>query len=104
MLPRSKRLSKTFFKVPRGTRVFFEFGTLQLLPHELGVRAAVAVSKKTCPTAPDRNKLRRRIYHALRNLIQRGVVTRGIVVYPNRSALNAPFEKLERALARALAK
>ena len=104
MLPRSQRLPKDLLKASRGTRVFFGFGSLLLLSRTPHPQAAVVVSKKTCPSAVLRNKLRRRVYHALRNLMKEGLVKTNLIVYPSRRALPAPFSDLERALGRALPK
>lgn len=64
-------------------------------------KAAVVVSKKICPNAVSRNKLRRRIYAILRPVLSGGS-RYSIIVYPNKKALVAPFQKLRAALLAAL--
>lgn len=60
---------------------------------------AVIISKKTLRRAVDRNRLRRRMRHALGALPEPRY---GIAVYPVREALHAPYAALSESLGKAM--
>ena len=62
--------------------------------------ASVVVSKKTLPRAVDRNRATRRAYAALRRLSP--MPRAGVVVFPRREILKAPFAMLVADLVHAL--
>lgn len=63
----------------------------------------IVVSKKTLKSAVDRNRARRRVREALRTL-PGGLPPCRAIIMPNPAILTAPFQELQAALARALAK
>lgn len=100
MLSKKERVSRlTFQKRPARTGRFIYGSIKGFEGHPSG---AVVVSKKVCKTAPERNKLRRRIYSIIRPLIRTGALTNVVVVYPNALALTAPFQELKKELEKAL--
>ncbi len=101
MLKKNERLSRARFAKKPFKRREFAYGSVSFSEGEPG--AAVVVSKKTCPTAVGRNRLRRRVYSVLRPLIRSGKVKSALIVYPRRTALEAPFGSLQSALISALA-
>jgi len=100
MLSKKERVSRlTFQKRPVRTGRFMYGSIKGFEGHPSG---AVVVSKKVCPTAPERNKLRRRIYNIIRPLIRTGAVAGVVVVYPNSAARTAKFSELKKELEKAL--
>jgi len=70
MLSKSKRISRKLFKPLLGSRKYFnsEHFSLRVAPSE-ETRVAVSVSKKISKKAVVRNKVRRRVYSAMRDLV-----------------------------------
>ncbi len=101
MLKKSERLSRSRLSERSLARRSFAFGTITFLPG--GPGAAVVVSKKISRTAIARNKIRRRVYSVVQRCIREGQLTRSVVIYPNKTALTAPFAALKAALEKALA-
>jgi ribonuclease P protein component len=83
-----------------GTRVSFPYGSMKLIGGP--PRGAVVISKKVAKTAPVRNRIRRRVYAILRGAFKTGEGSGSIIVYPNKDALSAPFQELERSILFAL--
>jgi|GEM_PF-1167958 len=100
MLSKSERLGARGMKarVIRSGR--FRFGSVKILATPPA--AAVVVSKKVSPSAPVRNRIRRRLAAILRALIRSGAVSGGVIVYPDKSILLAPTTELRTELERAL--
>lgn len=92
MLSKKQRFSskgfpkaKPFFRAsfPWGSVVYFSSPT---------PKAAVVVSKKIAKTAVMRNRLRRRLYAALREVYKTYPAT--VVVYPNKNSTTTPIPTL----------
>ena len=84
----------------------FRFGTVKFFKKNTTskARAGVVVSKKTNPLSVGRNRIRRRIYHAIRGLLTEHEIPHNIVVYPTSEALTAKFSELKEALLGALSR
>lgn len=100
VLSKKERISRPDFSKRPIRTGRFAFGSFKVLPGAPG--AAVVVSKKTCKTAPARNRLRRRVYSILRPLIRVGALARPVIIYPNKLALTAPFQDLKKELEKCL--
>jgi ribonuclease P protein component len=100
MLKKAERVSRHAL-TGRHTRKRFRYGSFAIVSSSPG-KAAVIVSKKTCPKAPDRARLRRRVYAILRDLIRAGRLKTSVAVYPTREALTARFTELKQELTQAL--
>ena len=96
MLRKAQRLPQTVFTGRPKHRINFDFGSVSLFDGPK--RAAVIISKKVARSAVDRNRIRRRMIHALRDLKH----TSGLAVYPSKAALTAKFADIQGALARAV--
>ncbi len=96
MLPRQNRLSRAALLTKPTRRARFKYGSVAYLSH-ISRGYAVVVPKKVSKTAPARNKMRRRIYAAIKNVD--GRYTGGVVIYPTIEALKAPFSDLQKSLA-----
>lgn len=102
MLPKKSRFSRASFpKSKAAKRVTFLWGSASLYPTP-SFKASVVVAKKTLPHAVDRNKVTRRVYAALKRVSRTRVPDIGVVVFPSREALRAPFEMIVKDLAHAL--
>lgn len=105
MLPSKDRLSfreveEVFRNGHRKTSPLFSF--ISIVPaHRTAF--AVSVSKKVAPNAVDRNKIRRRIYSALRTVKDR-VVKAQIVFLPKKETINIPFGVLKKEITNSLAR
>lgn len=97
MLRKAHRLPYKVFTGRPKRRINFDFGTISL--HEGSGQAAVIVSKRVYRRAVDRNRLRRRVLHAIAKLHPLPV---SMVVYPTKEALGASFADLVGALGAAL--
>ena len=98
VLKKSERLPHQFLMHPKGRRVSFRFGSAVLLsPPARGI--AVVASKKVFGGAVSRNRVRRRVYAALRK-VPIDISERGVIVYPSAIALTASFADLAEALGR----
>ena len=101
MLPRSKRLSsEDLTKRPFGQTVF-PYGTIKYI-QVLGPKIAIVASKRNFHTAPDRNRVRRRMYEVVRKIEGNYLPPCGIVIYPSPKALTAPFADIAREITKAL--
>jgi ribonuclease P protein component len=98
MLSRSKRLSRAVFDSKPTSRGRFAYGSISFFKDRQGV--AIVVSKKVAKTAVVRNKIRRRVAHALKDSFKN--LAHAAVIYPTREAATAPYEDLRAALAAAL--
>lgn len=87
MLPKRQRFTQKGFP---GAKPFFRtslpWGSVSLYKNE-GFKAAVVVSKKITKSAPERNRIRRRIYAVLRNFSDKNV---SLVVYAKKEAGTVP--------------
>lgn len=97
MLARAQRLHPSALKERPSKRGRFLFGTLAYFTNYKG--HAVIVSKKVCRRAVDRNRLKRRVRHALYGL---SAPNYGVAIYPTKEALTVPYEELRSALEEAL--
>ncbi len=102
MLAKEERVSRLDFAKRPTAVVRFIYGSIKGFSGTPS--GAVVISKKTCPTAPERNKIRRRIYSIIRPLIRSGALTKPVIVYPNKAATIARFQDLKQELEKCLAK
>lgn len=100
MLKKSERIKRAGFSNRPLRRKRFRFGSIAFLTEP--PRAAVVVSKKTCPKAVDRNRLKRRIYAILRGFIRQQKLHAGVIIYPTREALRTPSQELSQSIFDAL--
>lgn len=77
----------------------FAFGTI-MHAQSPDARFAVVISKKSVPTAVERNRLRRRAYAAVRGHVF--TQKRATVVYLDKRARGSSFGELKSALTKAL--
>jgi ribonuclease P protein component len=92
MLRKAARLPHKVFTGRPKRRINFDFGSISF--YEGSGQAAVIVSKRVFKRAVDRNRLRRRVLHALKKV----PLPFSLVVYPTKDAATVPFTELERAL------
>jgi ribonuclease P protein component len=100
MLPKAARLPHHAFLGRPFKRVRFKYGSVGFYT-DSEPRIKVIVSKKIARRAVDRNRIRRRLTHALTKL--RPQVIHSIVVLPTQDAARAPFSELLSALGDAVA-
>ncbi len=93
MLAKTKRLPKQAFGERYMSRERFSYGSIGVLPYS-PAGAAVVVSKKVAPRAHDRNRIRRRTYHALGKALDGRALLKSVVIFPTRSVLTADFTDL----------
>lgn len=99
MISRKNRLSRAVFAVRPSKRVRFEYGLIAFLTTpESGI--AVVVPKKVAGSAVVRNKIRRRIYNALKGYTS--LYKGGVIIYPSKDSLRVDFEDLKQGLVNAL--
>lgn len=99
MISRKNRLSRAVFAVRPNKRVRFEYGLVAFMgTSEDGM--AVVVPKKVAGSAVVRNKIRRRIYNALRG--HSPLYKGGVIIYPSKDSLSADFDDLKQGLVNAL--
>lgn len=98
MIPRSKRLPHAVFTGRPLRRAGFRYGSIAFFTN-MPPQGAVVVSKKVAKTAPVRNRIRRRVYHALRALLPNS--GHSVVIYPTKDVAKIPFKDLTEALAEA---
>lgn len=102
MLKKSARFTRDSFPKKRASkRHHTSWGAVSLYPLPY-LRASVVVSKKVLRKAHDRNRLKRRIYNALK-VATGGDTQQGIIVFPRKEALTLPFKTLTDDLIAALA-
>lgn len=98
MLPGRNRLqTQDFPNAARGRRLPFLGGTLVFIPDTNTFRAGIVVSKKIAKTAIRRNRIRRRMYAALYEILPTlpaGTCT----VFPDASAATVEFSELVSSL------
>ena len=101
MLPKSERLTKNDFESIR-PKVFFrgEFFDVALVPLE-ATKFACVISKKKIKRAVDRNKVKRRIFGALKE--SRPKSTGHFIFYIKSSAENALYGSLNKEISKAFA-
>jgi ribonuclease P protein component len=82
MLPRSQRISKEVFKETQTKGLIFHSPLffLKCSNTDSGSRFAVVISKKIAKTAVIRNRVKRRIYSIVKDLIPRFVIKRSVVI------------------------
>lgn len=96
MFARAKRPSRSIFSLRPDRRVAFTYGSIAIYRAQ-NPGVFVVVSKKVAPRAPDRNRIRRRMYHAVRKVKPTPTVT--AVIYPSRAVLTAPFAEIVSSVA-----
>ena len=101
MLKKRERVSRADFRAKPLARIRFRYGSISILALR-APKAAVVVSKKTYPRAVMRNRLRRRMYAAIREHIRSGRIKGSVVIYPTQDALRADFDDIRKHLADAL--
>jgi len=101
MLPRGSRMDKTAMQSRPFLQRKFSFGTIKFFKTKTS-RAGVVVSKKIYTSAVQRNRLRRRVYTAIREFLLTHKPQYGIVVYPTKEALTAKFSEVKESLNSAL--
>lgn len=97
MLRRAERLPHKVFTNRPKRRINFDFGSISV--HDGSGQVAVIVSKRVFKRAVDRNRLRRRVAHALKRLHP---LPFSCAVYPTQKALRVDFSTLVTALGDAL--
>jgi ribonuclease P protein component len=93
MLSRSQRLTIPLFQkvIDEGRLFHSPFFSAKMIKVPGESRFAIAVSKKLAKNATERNKIRRRVYSALRTLPLRGVHA---ILMPKAPVLTAPYAKV----------
>jgi ribonuclease P protein component len=99
MLPKAVRLTHDQFLGRPFKRARFSFGSISFYK-DVEPKMKVIVSKKTARRAVDRNRIRRRLTHALAKLHPQ--VIHSVAVYPTKDALRTPFPELLQALGDAI--
>ncbi len=89
MFAKGQRLPRETFTKRPVRRVRFQYGNISFFD-TTPIQTAVIVSKKVARSAVDRNRLRRRVLHALRKVASK----ESIAVYPTKEALTTPFSEL----------
>lgn len=103
MLPKNRRISREIFKSFPGKKKFSESENFSLLysPNSTTARFGVSVSKKVSKKAVVRNKIRRRTYSELRDLIS--ISKPGLYLFVAKpSAKDVKGEKLKNELKKLL--
>lgn len=101
MLPKKKRLTKEDFKKTR-LQVFFRGNVLDVArgPSQ-EQKFACVISKKKIATAVGRNTVKRKVYHALKQVPSH---LQGIfIIYPKSIPKNTPFSAISDEIIRAFA-
>lgn len=106
MLPKKNRISKEGFPASQrqGTRFFSSLFSGVVYKNDIGARVAVVVSKKTARTAVVRNRIRRRIYNAIRQYLKNFLYPAFVVVYPKKEVSVVLFSALKTEIETALRK
>lgn len=105
MLPKHKRISKDSFKsiLLKGTMYHADHFTLRTLPSEKE-GFAVLVSKKVAASAVDRNRIRRRVYSLLRDLLPQIKASSKNVISAKVGAKSLSFESQKEEVLKLLQK
>lgn len=97
MLPKKNRIPKEDFPTPKmqGVRIFSPLfsGVVYKTTTETGV--SVVVSKKTAKTAVMRNRIRRRMYDAIRSRLSMFKYQALVVCYPKKEVATVVFADLK---------
>ncbi|MEK7646341.1 MAG: ribonuclease P protein component [Patescibacteria group bacterium] len=106
MLPRSHKLSAhdVVYIMEKGRVAHSPLFTLRWVPAEGHTRISAIVPKKTAKMAVGRTGLRRKIYHALRELYPRIVSGFKIAVLAKTSATDLTQEEIARGITEAFSK
>lgn len=106
MLPRNKRIQKKDFPAPKrqGFRVHSPLFSMTVYKNDESTRVSVVVSKKTAKTAVVRNKIRRRMYEAMKPFMDRITKTSLIVIYPKKEVSTIRFNVLKKEIETTLSK
>jgi ribonuclease P protein component len=93
MLPKSERLTKNDF-VGLRPRIIFRgtFVDIAVSPAPKS-RFACVISKKRIKRAVDRNTVKRKIYHSIRNLNSKESYL--MVIYPKVTVLDSPYSQIK---------
>lgn len=97
MLPKKNRISKEDFPAQKmhGLRFSPSLFSGVVYKNETDVRVSVVVSKKTAKTAVVRNRIRRRVYNAIRPYIKLFLFPVLIVFYPKKDTSTVEFNVLK---------
>lgn len=112
MLPKKRRIKKAHFEkiLLGGSYSTSDFFSLRAIVNSRREKTekpsafSVVVSKKVAPKATERNKLRRRSYHALRDLAPKIKNSQKIVIFAKKGAEKLTFNELKAALQAILSK
>lgn len=108
MLPRKQRVRTAAFtdlvtKSALTSSPFFSLRSVSLKEDKIS-ECAVVVSKKVAAAATDRNKIRRRCYHALRDLSPKIKKSYRMVLFVKKGAEKLPFTQLSEEIRLILSK
>lgn len=96
MLPQAKRLTAHDFVGIR-PRIIFRGNYVDVAVVESSsTKFACVVAKKRIKRAVDRNKVKRKVYHALHNSILKK--NRFIILYPKQTVISAPFLEIKKEI------
>lgn len=84
MLPRSLRVNTALFKdiIEKGRFSNGKYFLFRYIKTAGTPRLAISVSKKVLKNAVDRNKIRRRLYSLVRNIIKPNLSAYNIIIFP----------------------
>lgn len=101
MLPKSERLTKKDF-VGLRPRIIFRgtFVDIAASPAQLS-RFACVIAKKRIKRAVDRNRVKRKIYHIIREV--KPETSNLVIVYPKITTLSGQFSNIKEEIAKAFA-
>jgi ribonuclease P protein component len=101
MLPKSKRITTQDFKGKK-TRLAYRgaFFDISVSAGEM-TKFACIISKKRIKRAVDRNRVKRKVYTALKDSSTKFPCF--VFIYPTKNALHVPFKEIEEELRKAFA-
>ena len=95
MLPKRERLSvKDIASLSQGRSVFGSLVSLRFLPAK-EAKYSVSVSKKVAKRAVDRNRIKRRVYSAVRKAKGASSIPYSVMLMPKRECLTAPLADIQ---------
>jgi ribonuclease P protein component len=99
MLPQAKRLTARDF-IGMRPRIIFRGSYIDIAVAENSVtKFACVVAKKRIKRAVDRNKVKRKVYHAIRDLEVKK--TKYIIVYPKQTVIGGMFTEIKKEIKQA---
>lgn len=103
MLPASLRLTKKDFSSLK-TQITYRGDVFDLAKkEEKTFKVACVISKKKIKLASARNAVRRKVLHALADLLKEKQVTGYFIIYPKALQRGFPYQKIEEEIQRAFA-